>query len=98
MPQASGTIVIQRVPAPSHMARAFKVKIDGVLAGTIRTGKTVEFPVTPGPHRIQVAIDFYASVPLTIDAQPEGRYELTTGIGPYLNAFFRPKRYLVLTQ
>lgn len=98
MTQASGTIVIHRVRDPSYMGRAFKVKIDGVVAGKVRMGTTVEFPVAPGPHRIRMAVDFYSSVPLTIDVQPGRRHELRTATGPYLYAFFRPKRYLVLAE
>ncbi|WP_330305889.1 MULTISPECIES: hypothetical protein [unclassified Streptomyces] len=96
MASASGTIVISRVPEAAFMAMAFKVRIDGVVAGKVRISSTVEFPVTPGMHRLQVTIGFYASIPVTIDVQPGGRYELTTGTGAYLDSFFRPKRYLVV--
>ncbi|GGN65725.1 hypothetical protein GCM10011579_036470 [Streptomyces albiflavescens] len=98
MSSASGTIVIHRGVEPEFIASAFKVRIDGVVAGRIRVGATVEFPVTPGTHQLQLTIAWYASLPLSVDVRPGERHELTAGIGAYLASFFRPKRYLVLTE
>jgi hypothetical protein len=41
--------------------RAYRVKIDGVQAGSLRAGETLDFAVSPGDHTVQVAIDWCTS-------------------------------------
>lgn len=93
---ASGTIVISRDRDPSFSARAFNIKIDGVVAGKVKLGATVEFPVRPGLHRVQMTVDWYACEPLEIEVPDGWRRDLIAGIGPFFHAFFRPRRYLRL--
>ena len=91
-----GTIAITRISEFSYGARAFKVKVDDVVVGKLRTGSAAEFPVSPGTHEVQVAVDFYTSTPLSLDVRPGQRHDLTTGTGATYRAFLRPRSFLRL--
>ncbi len=41
--------------------RSYRVRLDGVRVGKISRGKTLEFSVEPGVHRLQLTIDWASS-------------------------------------
>jgi hypothetical protein len=51
-------------------ARAFKVVLDGVVIGRIRTGHHEQFEVASGSHELQVQIDFSKSSELLVELAP----------------------------
>lgn len=91
-----GTIVVTRRRDPSYAARAFKVKIDGVVAAKVRNGKTAEFQVSPGPHQVQVAVDWNRSPAVSVEVAADAHTRLATGVGDPVKAFVNPRNYLDL--
>jgi len=69
-----------------------------VTAGKVKVGATAEFPVAPGSHRVEAAVDVYRSEPLVLEVSAGGRYELALSTGPRHRAFLRPNRYLLLQR
>lgn len=49
---------LKRASEIADLLRAYRIIVDGQQVGTIRTGRQVEFEVTPGPHRIWLRIDW----------------------------------------
>jgi hypothetical protein len=94
----SGTIVILRELRWSFRARAFKVKIDGVVIGKIGTGSKVEYIVTPGMHEVQLLVDWYRSPALSVEVGSDNPCTLIARPGAFLDAFIRPHRYLSLAE
>lgn len=91
-----GIISVRRTVEIEGAVHPYRVLIDGVLAGKVRTGRTVEFPVAPGSHHIRVAQAWAGSAPLLLEVRPGSRHYLLTGTGRQLDAFIHPKRYLRL--
>jgi hypothetical protein len=81
--------------------RAYRVLIDGERVATVRRGETVQVTVAPGSHRVQVALDWGRSEPLTVQlgAGEELALRCFTAATP-LNALYRAtlgrRRYLGL--
>jgi hypothetical protein len=50
--------------------RAYSVVVDSEAAGELRRGQTIELPVAPGGHSVQIAIDWGRSPPLDVDVDP----------------------------
>jgi hypothetical protein len=69
-----GLIVVHRVDKWS--TRRFRVSIDGRQAGYVKPRSSTEFPVEPGTHVVDLAIDWSHSVPLHLEAAPGSRTDL----------------------
>jgi hypothetical protein len=52
-------------------ARAYKIMVDGQEAGEVRDGQTETVQVTPGPHEVQMKIDWARSPAIPVEV-PEG--------------------------
>lgn len=89
-----GVISLRRAVEYEGAFHSYQVLIDGVLAGRVRTGRTVVLPVLPGTHRIQVTQLWSASAPLTLEIRPGSRHHLVTGNGRWRDAFIHPRRCL----
>lgn len=50
----SGTLQIVRRSQLTDLVWPYDVVLDGVSAGAIRNGQTVQIPVTPGAHTLQI--------------------------------------------
>jgi hypothetical protein len=90
-------IAIRRSPRMAYAAGGFKVLIDGVVVGKVKVGDTVEFPVTPGTHTVQMAVSFNRSKALPVDLSDGQRCELVTK--PHWFPLFQlltPRSYLRL--
>jgi hypothetical protein len=95
----ASTIRVTREPRGwQDRLRAYSVVVDSQAVGKIRRGQTLELPVAPGAHSVQIAIDWGRSPALDLDvargetvdlrcapntAQPALR-GMTTGRGEYV--------------
>ena len=46
--------------------RAYQLLVDGEPRGAVKQGETIETELTPGPHRIQMQIDWATSPVLVV--------------------------------
>ncbi|MCC8194594.1 MAG: hypothetical protein LIP28_08115 [Deltaproteobacteria bacterium] len=65
----AATLRITRENAFILRVRKLKILLDGAPLGEVGNGKTVEFPVSPGQHTLQVKIDMQASPTLEFSIQ-----------------------------
>ena len=57
-----GNIVVRRVESASRdRLRGYKVLIDDREVGRVKRGQSASFELSPGPHTVQVAIDWKRS-------------------------------------
>jgi hypothetical protein len=72
-PTGGPVIVIERDGhAQRDRFRRYKIMVDGRRAGSIRRGGRREIPVPPGPHVVQLRIDWCSSPALQVDI-PDGQ-------------------------
>jgi hypothetical protein len=50
--------------------RGYRVLLDGAEAGRVQHGSVWQLPVTPGHHRLRLAIDWCRSPAVEFDVQP----------------------------
>jgi hypothetical protein len=65
----AGTIVITRKSGFQLMPRAYKVWIDGTVAGTLDNNASAEFAVEPGEHLVELSLDGMYSKRVTVDVR-----------------------------
>jgi hypothetical protein len=73
-PADRALIVIHRVD--QLVRRRYRVVIDGRRAGFVAPGGSTEFPVDPGVHTVEAAIDWVHSLPLRLEVAPASRTDL----------------------
>ena len=93
------TIRVTREPRGRRdRLRAYSVVVDSQAAGKLRRGQTLELPVAPGAHSVQIAIDWARSPAVDVDLFPGETVDLrcapntaqpalvgiTTGRGKYV--------------
>jgi hypothetical protein len=61
----------------------FRVSIDGRPAGHVARGGSTEFPVDPGVHTVEAAIDWSHSLPLRLEVAPGSRTDLRIAGRPW---------------
>lgn len=103
MTSSTGHIVVTRPGGRYRDAgRAYRVEVDGQQVGTLRAGAQLDIPATPGPHSVQIRLDWTGS-PKTmvlvseqntprLVAQPAG-----TAFSALLRSL-RPTKYIELIQ
>ena len=103
-------IIIHRKLQWVDGARAYKILIDGQMAGRIRAGKSLELEVSEGSHEVQLKIDWCYSNPLQINLDKQTILEFECGnpitrwkiimsfIYIFINVTIRRKNYLWLKQ
>ncbi len=74
-----GLLRVRRGSDYQDRLRAYKVRVDGVEAGTVRCNSTVEIALQPGTHKVAVAIDWCGSNQLEITASEGETVELECG-------------------
>ncbi len=62
-------ITVRRTTNYPDRLRAYKVKVDGVVVGSVRARKSVTIPITPGKHSLVLQIDWCGSEPIDFDVQ-----------------------------
>lgn len=62
------TLRISRDSGYADRFRAYTVVMDDKKIGELRNGRTEEFPILPGPHKISLKIDWCGSKTLDIIA------------------------------
>jgi len=100
MPDAA-TITVNRAPGGTRdRMRAYKILIDDAAAGAVKPGESLTVPVAPGPHTVQMKVDWCTSPTLSIAAAPGTDTALTCApAGSTLMALFsmlRPGAYIRL--
>ncbi len=77
--QATGTAVLRlrRLNRINSLLRRFAVLIDGEKVGEIGNDEVAEFEVAPGPHAVQLRVDFYRSESVEAVFQPGQAVDFT---------------------
>ena len=63
-------ITVRRTTSYADRLRAYKVKIDGVVVGSIRARESVTIPVVPGRHSLTLRIDWCGSEQIDFEVSP----------------------------
>jgi hypothetical protein len=73
----ASTIRLTREPGGRRdRLRAYSVVVDSQAAGKLRRGQTLELPVAPGSHSVQIAIDWGRSPAIDVDVARGGTVDL----------------------
>jgi len=62
-------ITVRRTTSYADRLRAYKVLVDGALAGTVRADQSVSIPITPGRHTLVLRIDWCGSQEIPFEAR-----------------------------
>jgi hypothetical protein len=54
-------ITVRRTTSYGDRLRAYKIKVDGVVVGSVRARKSVTIPISPGRHSLVLRIDWCSS-------------------------------------
>lgn len=63
------SITVTRDSGYADALRAYAVKINGKEVGRLEPGQSATYPVTPGNHTLQAAIDWCGSKPVAVSVQ-----------------------------
>lgn len=63
-------ITVRRTTSYADRLRAYKVKVDGVVVGSVRARESVTVPVAPGRHSLVLRIDWCGSEQIDFEVQP----------------------------
>src|SRR5258708_2235668 len=99
-------ITVRRTTSYADRLRAYKVRLDGVVVGSVRARDSVTIPVAPGKHSLVLQIDWCGSDQIDFEARPEEQIVFEcgsslTGWRLLLALFyvvFKTKRYLWLRR
>ena len=76
-----GTLTVRRLEKGGRdRLRAYKVLIDGQDVGKLKPGQSLQLEVSPGPHSVQVAVDWKRSA--RFDVSGDREEVLTFRCGP----------------
>jgi hypothetical protein len=98
-------ITIRRASDFADLMREYKVRMDGDVVASVRSGQSVTVPVVPGAHSISLQIDWCGSEEIAIEAQPGEQltFECGSNLSDMRNRwkmffviFFRRREYLWL--
>ena len=82
-PEGQGTIHIYRVNSFTGYSDAPDVKIDGKLVGTLKNAGFLTQTVDPGPHEIEVRVEFmklFGGRKVSVDVEPGQNYYFKVAI------------------
>lgn len=63
-------ITVRRTTSYADRWRAYEVKVDGVVVGSVRARESVTVPVNPGKHSLVLRIDWCGSEQIDFEVQP----------------------------
>jgi hypothetical protein len=99
---STGSIVVSRDKAPwRDRGRKYKLLVDGTVVGRLTQGDTVTHQVEPGPHSVQVKIDWARSPEIQCSVASGQSAQLVCGPGGSsmrVDALFHPGKYVRLEQ
>jgi hypothetical protein len=98
------SLTIIRDSGYADRLRKYQVIVDGKKVGELRNGETGQFPISPGPHKVALKIDWCGSKPvwLDLDENEEAKLQARSNLrGPRIfgslwYVIFAPNSYLVL--
>jgi hypothetical protein len=64
-------ITVRRKTSYPDRLRAYKVRLDGVVVGSVRARDSVTIPVPPGKHSLVLRIDWCGSEQIDFEARPD---------------------------
>lgn len=76
-PAPAARLLVQRVGKTFGRFRKLRVLLDGDEIGTVAHGAVGSFEADPGPHVVQVRMDWVVSHPVAFSARPGGRYDVS---------------------
>lgn len=95
-----GFVTITREKAPwRDRLRAYEVLLDGKSVGSLRAGGTLDLPLQPGVHRLQLKLDWCSSPEFELDGSTEHLLHCKPGgsaLMALIDIIFRPNRYISL--
>ncbi len=77
-------LTLYREPAWVDGLRAYTLLVDGVSRGSVRQRETLEIELGPGPHRVQLRIDWATSPELTVSGDGDVALRCRAGARPLL--------------
>ena len=97
-----GSITLTRDKARwRDRARAYKLNVDGVEVGAIRSGQTITVPLEPGMHRVALALDWCTSPELQLSGDADHALRCKAGGHSFMagvDIIFRSNRYISLEK
>ena len=72
--EETGTLLVRRPRLRyADRGRTYRVFVDDVDVGGVRNGETLEVPLSPGPHRVELRIDWTGSQAVNVELLPGSR-------------------------
>ncbi|MDB6063961.1 MAG: hypothetical protein JWR26_169 [Pedosphaera sp.] len=84
--------------------RAYKIKVDGVLVGSVRLRDSFTIPISPGRHSLVIRIDWCGSQQIEFEAKPGEHISFECGCSvtgrrsALIHIIFRTHDYLWLRR
>ncbi|MEZ5099479.1 MAG: hypothetical protein R3C15_06680 [Thermoleophilia bacterium] len=105
-PDDRPTITIRRIRQIPDNLRVYRLRIDGDVACTIRSGEKATVKVPPGRHEAWLSIDWFRSPKIALELAPgdevtlEGGNQVRGWRAPFalLSMVVAPSRYLFLRR
>ncbi|MGL5014271.1 MAG: hypothetical protein ACRC6V_08275 [Bacteroidales bacterium] len=82
------TIEITRSRELLNSVREYSIYIDDKLVGSIYNGRTVEFNVLNGEHRVRVDIDWLSSQEMIVSGESDQTIKLVVSNSKYITPLF----------
>ena len=96
-------ITIRRTTSYADRLRAYKIVVDGAVAGTVQAGQPVTIPVTPGRHSLCMRID-WCGIPFEALTEESVTFQCGSSLANWRDfmmffyVLFRPREYLWLRR
>jgi hypothetical protein len=99
-------ITVRRTTNYPDRLRAYKVRVDGVVVGSIHARKSATVCIAPGRHSLVIRIDWCGSEQIDFDAQSDEHVLFECGnsrvgwriVAALFYMIFRPRQYLWLRR
>ena len=76
MSSTEARLFVSRAAGNYALLRKLRVLVDGQEVGSVARNEVQSFPIDPGPHLVQVGMDWVVSPPETVVARAGGRYDV----------------------
>ena len=68
--------------------RAYTLMVDGVARSAVKNGETIEVELAPGPHRVQMKIDWATSPEMLVDGGGDVALRCRANANPFLGLLY----------